>query len=148
MDHVTLVLLPRNDAQAKMIREQWPHLISGGKVIIPDHVINGLNLMWHSDLVISGGGTMNREAAALGIPVYSIFRGPTGAVDRYLAGHGRLLMLESPADVREKIRVERRDRSRDGISHSGAVLNRIVDEIVRITDSCNGGNGHNGHNGH
>ncbi len=148
MDHVTLVLLPRNDAQAGMIREHWPHLVSGRKVIIPDHVINGLNLMWHSDLVISGGGTMNREAAALGIPVYSIFRGPTGAVDHYLAEHGRLLMLESPADVREKIRVERRDRSRDGISHNGAVLNRIVDEIVRITDSCNGGNGHNGHNSH
>ena len=145
MDKVTMVMLPRNDKQAETIRESWPHLISGGKVIIPDHVIDGLNLMWHSDLVISGGGTMNREAAALGIPVYSIFRGPTGAVDRYLTEHGRLVMLESPADVRGKIRVERRDRSRDSISHSGAVLTRIVDEIVRITDSCNSKNGHNGH---
>jgi predicted glycosyltransferase len=138
MDEVTMVLLPRNDRQAETIRERWPHLISAGKVIIPDHVVDGLNLMWHSDLVISGGGTMNREAAALGIPVYSIFRGPTGAVDRYLSEQDRLVMLESPADVREKIKVEFRDKSHNGISHSRAVLNRIVDEIVRITESCNG----------
>jgi predicted glycosyltransferase len=44
-----------------------------------------LNLIWYSDLVISGGGTMNREAAALGVPVYSIFLGKSGAVDRYLS---------------------------------------------------------------
>ena len=56
-------------------RETWPELLRQGKVLIPDHVIDGLNLIWHSDVVISGGGTMNREAAALGVPVYSIFRG-------------------------------------------------------------------------
>ncbi|HEX3033504.1 MAG TPA: DUF354 domain-containing protein, partial [Thermodesulfobacteriota bacterium] len=40
----------------------------------PPSVVEGVNLIWQSDLVISGGGTMNREAAALGVPVYSIFR--------------------------------------------------------------------------
>ena len=59
--------------------------MKAGKLIIPDHVVGGLNLIWFSDLVISGGGTMNREAAALGVPVYSIFRGKIGAVDRYLS---------------------------------------------------------------
>jgi predicted glycosyltransferase len=142
MDKVTMVLLPRNDKQAETIRERWPHLIAGGHAIIPDHVVDGLNLMWHSDLVISGGGTMNREAAALGIPVYSIFRGPTGAVDRYLAEHGRLVMLERPADIREKIRVERRDRSGNGMSRGKAVLNRIVDEIVQIAETCERQDGH------
>lgn len=141
MDEVTMVLLPRNEKQASVIRKQWPHLLSSGKAVIPGHVINGLNLMWHSDLVISGGGTMNREAAALGVPVYSIFRGTIGAVDHYLAERGRLVLLESTADIRTKIRVERRDRSRDGIPHSEDVMHRIVDEIIRILGSCNDGNG-------
>jgi predicted glycosyltransferase len=68
--------------------------------------------------------------------VYSIFRGTIGAVDHYLAEQGRLVLLESPADVQTKIRAERRDKSHNGMSHSKAVLNRIVDEIVRITESC------------
>ena len=59
--------------------------MNSGKIVIPDQVLDGLNLMWYSDLVISGGGTMNREAAALRVPVYSIFRGRMGAVDKYLA---------------------------------------------------------------
>ena len=138
MEKTTLVILPRNEHQAETIRAKWPQPVESRKAIIPDHVVDGLNLMWHSDLVISGGGTMNREAAALGVPVYSIFRGTIGAVDHYLAEQGRLILLESPADVQTKIRAERRDKSRNDISHSKVVLNRIVDEIVRITETCNG----------
>jgi uncharacterized protein len=78
MDDVDMIVLPRNQNQAARIRENWTDLMSRRKAVIPDHVIDGLNLMWHSDLVISGGGTMNREAAALGVPVYSIFRGTIG----------------------------------------------------------------------
>ncbi len=118
MDKVTMVILPRNEKQADVIGRRWPEYISVGKAIIPDHVVDGLNLLWHSDLVISGGGTMNREAAALGVPVYSIFRGTIGAVDRYLAAQGRLVLLESPEDVRSKIIVERRDKSGKGRNRS------------------------------
>src|SRR5207249_4043497 len=91
---VRMVVLPRNKHQEEVVRQQWRHLIANGKFIIPNRVLDGLNLIWHSDLVISGGGTMNREAAALGVPVYSIFRGKLGAVDRYLSSTGRLIMLK------------------------------------------------------
>ena len=87
---VKIVLLPRNERQSESVKKTWPQLFIAGRIIIPPHVVDGLNLIWFSDLVISGGGTMNREAAALGVPVYSIFRGKTGAVDRYLS--------ENPAD--------------------------------------------------
>jgi predicted glycosyltransferase len=142
MENTAMVMLPRNDSQARTIRERWPHLCEEGRVIIPAHVIDGLNLIWHSDLVISGGGTMNREAAALGVPVYSIFKGTKGGVDMYLAEHGRLVFLDTAADVHTKIDVVRRNKSGNGVPRSKVVLNRIVDEIVRITESCNGGNGH------
>jgi predicted glycosyltransferase len=83
MDGVRMILLPRNRTQEVSIRNKWPELIATNKIIIPYHVIDGLNLIWHSDFVISGGGTMNREAAALGVLRYSIFRGTLGAVDNY-----------------------------------------------------------------
>ena len=76
------ITLPRNARQGEQLRREWADLIANGTMIIPDTPVDGLNLIWFSDLVISGGGTMNREAAALGVPVYSIFRGKIGAVDK------------------------------------------------------------------
>jgi predicted glycosyltransferase len=137
MENTAMVILPRNDNQARTIRERWPHLFEAGKAVIPDHVVDGLNLIWHSDFVISGGGTMNREAAALGVPVYSIFKGTKGGVDRYLADHGRLVFLDTAADVRTKVQAIRRDKSDNSVPRSKVVLNRIVDEIVRIAETCN-----------
>ena len=77
------------------LRSTWSEALASGKILIPQNVEDGLNIIWNSDLVISGGGTMNREAAAMGVPVYSIFRGTIGAVDRYLTDQGRLILLES-----------------------------------------------------
>jgi predicted glycosyltransferase len=136
MDGVVIVLLPRSSEQAEGIRRKWSELLTTRKMIIPDHVVDGLNLMWHSDLVISGGGTMNREAAALGIPVYSIFRGSIGAVDHYLEKKGRLILLEKPQDVREKIQLVKRRQDERGISNNRAVLQVFVDEVIRLADSC------------
>ena len=95
-ENVRMLMLPRNDRQDEFIRAQWPDLMNSGKIVIPDQVLDGLNLMWYSDLVISGGGTMNREAAALRVPVYSIFRGRIGAVDKYLARPGGLCSWKRP----------------------------------------------------
>ena len=50
-------------------------------------------------LVVSGGGTMNREAASLGVPVYSIFRGKIGAVDEHLSQQGRMVLIKAVRDV-------------------------------------------------
>ena len=133
-ENTRLVLLPRNEKQAAEVREMWPKFCSNGKIIIPEHVVDGLNLMWHSDLVISGGGTMNREAAALGVPVYSIFRGTIGAVDRYLAENGRLTLLESVEDVRTKIVVERRHRPDSPDHGNNATLESIVASIISVIE--------------
>jgi uncharacterized protein len=100
---VRIVLLPRNTAQHAAMVARFGELLSSKRMLIPAQAIDGLNLVWHSDLVVSGGGTMNREAAALGVPVFSTFRGPTGAVDRYLVEQGRLVMLASPQQARERL---------------------------------------------
>jgi predicted glycosyltransferase len=127
-----IVALPRNERQAAWLRTAWPNLFSARKIVVPQHAVDGLSLIWYSDLVISGGGTMNREAAALGVPVYSIFRGRLGAVDRYLAEKGRLVLLESIDDVRSKIVLQRRQRPMAPQIRESAVLQKIVDDIVRM----------------
>lgn len=131
-----ILLLPRNKRQEADLRSAWPEAIARRQILIPDHVEDGLNLIWNSDLVISGGGTMNREAAALGVPVYSIFRGKIGAVDAYLADQGRLVLLETVEDVRTKIKILRRDPHKQHLNGGNSpALDTIVRNIISIVES-------------
>ncbi len=105
------VLLPRNKNQEAQIRKEFPEWFADSRVVVPREAVDGLNLLWHSDLVVSGGGTMNREAAALGVPVYSIFRGKIGVLDRQLQKEGRMVLIEKLEDVRNKIMLQRREKT-------------------------------------
>jgi len=129
-----VVLLPRNERQSSLLQKQWGELIAQGKIVIPAAVMDGLNLIWHSDLVISGGGTMNREAAALGIPVYSIFRGRMGAVDSYLAANGRLIFIERVEDIFTKIVLQRREKTRREFGAGSRALRDISEAIISIAE--------------
>jgi len=129
-----IVVLPRTLRQGQEIHAAWPNLIASRKVLIPDHVLDGLNLIWYSDLVISGGGTMNREAAALGVPVYSIFRGKIGAIDHFLAEKGRLVLLEGPRDLAAQLVVKRRRRPARPDAAEQATLNAMTHHITHLAE--------------
>ncbi len=86
------VVLPRTD-------EQRRELLADGGFIVPGHAIDAQSLIYHADLVISAGGTMNREAVALGTPVFTTFEGRLGAVDEHLIKEGRLRKLTSPDQI-------------------------------------------------
>jgi predicted glycosyltransferase len=131
-----MVLLPRNKRQGELIRTQFPRWFEQNKTVVPRAALDGLNLIWHSDLVVSGGGTMNREAAALGVPVYSIFRGTIGGVDRTLSAEGRLVLIESVQDVRSKIALSRRSRKPLTEVTSRRTLMEIVDAIEQASERC------------
>ncbi|HKO45399.1 MAG TPA: DUF354 domain-containing protein [Pyrinomonadaceae bacterium] len=91
---VKVILLPRNDMQRQnYLARRHPHLI------IPDRPLPGANLIAYSDLVVSAGGTMNREAAALGVPAASIYFGEWAALDEELRKEGRLQRLSTQSDV-------------------------------------------------
>jgi uncharacterized protein len=130
-----ILLLPRNKRQEDQLRSVWAEGLTRGKIVIPQHVEDGLNLIWNSDLVISGGGTMNREAAAMGVPVYSVFRGQIGAVDRYLADQGLLVLLETVDDVRTKIKAIRREQLAPRLNGANSpALETIIRNIVSIVE--------------
>jgi predicted glycosyltransferase len=132
---VRVVMLPRNRRQEERLREYHPTWFADDKTVVPPSAVDGLNLIWHSDLVVSGGGTMNREAAALGVPVYSIFRGKIGAVDRMLERDGRLTMIRYPKDVWTKIHLAKRKvAGAPGIREMPALEDIIdrIEEIIRI----------------
>jgi uncharacterized protein len=98
-DAVKVILLPRNEAQ----RQNYSSL-RHPRLIIPYAPLDGANLIALSDLVVSAGGTMNREAAALGVPAASIYFGEWAAVDGQLLRDGRLQRLSNLSDV-EKLQL-------------------------------------------
>lgn len=135
IDSLQMVILPRSETQSDWIKNLMPGLFASGKAVIPSCVVDGLNLIWHSDLVISGGGTMNREAAALGVPVYSIFKGQIGAVDRFLSDCGRLTLLEGQDDFKNKVILRKWNRPDFPALRDCPALETIVSKIVEILEN-------------
>lgn len=131
---VKIVLLPRYPEQERSLRASWSALFASGKMLIPEHVVDGLNLIWYSDLVMSGGGTMNREAAALGVPVYSIFRGKIGAIDQYLSDCGRLVLLESVEQISQRVVIAPHARPAKPQHASSATLQVVIGHILRVLE--------------
>ena len=133
---VRVVLLPRNKSQEQALRAGNPEWFANGVTMVPQKAVDGLNLLWHSDLVVSGGGTMNREAAALGVPVYSIFRGKIGVLDKQLHKDGRMILIEKIEDVHKKILIQRREKSATTASNAprkamGGILDH-VEAIIKL----------------
>ncbi len=77
---------------------------------------------------------MNREAAALGVPVYSIFRGKIGAVDQYLLKSGRLVMIESKEQIYSKIVLAHRNKLFKPAGKKNLALQGIVSHVVNIIE--------------
>ena len=96
------VVLPRTP-------EQRAELVRAGGFIVPERAIDAQSLIAYADLVVSAGGTMNREAVALGTPVFTVFEGRLGAVDERLIAEGRLRAAGAP---RARCELVKRDRPR------------------------------------
>ena len=103
-----VVVLPRTDEQRQALRRLDPGLV------VPERAVDARSLAALADLVVSAGGTMVREAAVLGTPVWSIFEGRLGAVDELLISEGRVRLLRDPAElVVEKVSERKRRATRD-----------------------------------
>ena len=98
-DGTTAVVIPRTEDQGAEIRAR-----NDPSLLVPNGAVDAQSLIAFADLVVSAGGTMNREAVALGTPVYTIFSGRMGAVDEQLIGEERLRVLSDPGQLELKKR--------------------------------------------
>jgi predicted glycosyltransferase len=89
------VVLARNEEQRRAVRA-----LGLRRVAVPERAVDGRSLVACADVLVSAGGTMNREAAVLGTPVWSTFEGRLGAVDEQLMREGRLRPLADPESVK------------------------------------------------
>lgn len=124
-EKIFLIVLPRTRKQKEMIFDLFRQ--KKIRFFIPENPINGIDLILNSDLVLSGGGTMIREAAVLGVPSYSFFQGPKGAVDEFLEKNGRLTFINSLSDI-ELIKLRKKQKESN-------VLKSNQEEIVSFI--CN-----------
>ena len=120
--NVRVVLLPRNEGQRAFYLQQPRR-----NLIVPSEPLDGPNLIAASDLVVSAGGTINREAAALGVPAASIYAGKWAAVDEQLRQEGRLQRIASVTDLQM---VQLRKRTELTPRRSTAVINEVVNMIL------------------
>jgi predicted glycosyltransferase len=97
---VQAVVLPRTDEQRAFVRQ-----LELPSMIVPERAVDAQSLIALADVVVSAGGTMNREAAALGVPVYTTYGGRLGGVDEELIREGRLKPLTDP----RALELEKRD---------------------------------------
>ena len=93
-DDVHAVVVPRTQLQREQVLGRMLP-----SIVVPGHAIDAQSLIALADLVISAGGTMNREAVALGTPVYTTYGGPLGGVDEWLIREGRLRPLTDPRAI-------------------------------------------------
>jgi predicted glycosyltransferase len=110
---IRAVVLPRTPEQRAAVEE-----LALPSLVLPAEAVDAQSLVAFADLVVSAGGTMNREAVALGIPAYTTFAGRMGAVDEQLVQAGRLRVLSSA----ESILLEKRDRRAARVGRDPALL--------------------------
>ncbi|MHB1569122.1 MAG: DUF354 domain-containing protein [Solirubrobacteraceae bacterium] len=115
-----VVVLPRTAPQRAQLQRT-------GGFVVPEEAVDAQSLIALADLVVSAGGTMNREAVALGTPVLTVFEGRMGAVDESLIRSGRLRRLRDPDDLEL---VKRPPEARSGAARVRRDPDPLVDLLI------------------
>ena len=115
-----VILIPRSDAQRAGYQAR-----NFANVIMPSEALDGANLIAAADLVVSAGGTMNREAAALGVPAISVYAGRWAAIDEQLIAEGRLRRLGAREEINELSVIKK-----SGLNARGAT--GVREEVVKL----------------
>lgn len=126
---IQVVMSARTRAQELELRHSYG--LSSEKYHVYSQAVDGLSLMWFSDAVFSGGGTMVREAALLGVNTYSVFGGRLGAADEYLISQGRLRLLRDPSEI-ETLPLPNRRMDRPVVLTGRSLAPFIAGEILRF----------------
>ena len=116
-EEVHAFVIPRTEEQREFVRS-----LALPSIIVPDGAVDAQSLIALADLVVSAGGTMNREAAALGVPVYTTYGGRLGGVDEQLIREGRLKPLTDP----RALDLKKRDATAERLRRDPAEMLRLL----------------------
>ena len=126
--NVRLVMLPRYQSQRGALQSRFA---DDARVIFPETAIDTISLMAAADIVVSGGGTMAREAAVLGVPTYSVFAGPEGTIDKRLEAQGRLVLIREPAEA-ATLPIRKKPMSAEPMVRKKGLADDIVDRLLEL----------------
>ncbi|HZE29527.1 MAG TPA: DUF354 domain-containing protein [Gaiellaceae bacterium] len=112
-DEVNAIVIPRTEEQREYVRG-----LELPSIQVPERAVDAQSLIAFADLVVSAGGTMNREAVALGTPVYTTYGGRLGGVDEWLIREGRLIPLSDP----RALELHKRDGERERVRRDPALM--------------------------
>jgi predicted glycosyltransferase len=123
-----LVVLPRYDEQGEKFRKRF-----GTRIIVPQHVIDGVSLLRASSVFIGGGGTMSAEAALLGVPVISYYPGDQTFVEKFLVKYGLIERILDPGRIAHRtIGISKSREFRDYYRKKSSKLVQTMDDPIRI----------------
>lgn len=126
-DNVYCLLVNRTPKELSIIPEDILKNKDNFRVL--EYSVDGLQLLWNSDIFMSGGGTMNREAALLGVPAYSIFAGKRPYIDEYLSDSGKLHWVERTIDI-HNIPVKKRTIKDVYYNNNDKIVPMVTDLIL------------------
>jgi len=123
-----LVVLPRYDEQGERLRKRF-----GTRIIVPQHVIDGVSLLRASTVFIGGGGTMSAEAALLGVPVISCYPGDQTFVEKFLVRYGLIERILDPGRIAHRtIGISKSRDFRDYYQKKSSKLRQTMEDPIRI----------------
>jgi hypothetical protein len=126
LPEIPIVLFPRTEEQGKRF-EKFKN------VIIPGHIMDSLSLLYYAKLMIGAGGTMNREAIALGTPTISTYPGKLLAITKWLIKLGVKFHSTNPIEIAKKSEefLKKNGSFRSFIRHTIAGLENPIDVILK-----------------
>lgn len=132
LDNIFIILIPRDEKQKRKICNYFKD--NSIQFIVPENVVNGPALLYRSDLVIGGGGTMTRESAILNVSSYTFFGGKLGYADQFLIKNSKLIFISSPNEI-QKIVFKKKDKTETlNVSKLGYdfILNHLYKNYLKI----------------
>ncbi|MHB9287999.1 DUF354 domain-containing protein [Halobacteriales archaeon Cl-PHB] len=124
-----VVYLPRGRGD-----EEWAAAYPDNRVYVPDGALDGLQLAWHARCVLTGSGTMAREAACMHKPAVSFFPNTLISVDEQLVAEGRIFHSRSAADIVDYVRATTAADAEPSRTESRAVREEVTETVARLVD--------------
>lgn len=105
-------------------------------IYIPDEPINGLDACFYANAVLTGAGTLAREAACMSVPAYSFYAGKQLlAVDQQMIKKEMVMYSRDPDQIVQS--VIRKNKNEPEFSRSKIVRDEVQEKLKEVLSKFN-----------